>query len=73
MTDEWAVGTFDGLERVRARELAGLTPQQRLAWLEEAQELAHASGALARSREAKQREIDVLWGEPGPVAGRPKG
>lgn len=73
MTDGWEVGTYAGLERVRARELARLTPQQRLAWLEEAQELAHASGALSRSRAAKQRAIDTLWGGHGPVTVPPGG
>ena len=40
--DEWGAATWAGLERAQLK--AALA--QRLAWLEEAMRLAHASGAL---------------------------
>ncbi len=61
--DEWAAGTFAGAADAQARAVADLTPTERVLLLEQLLELAAASGALQRSREAKQREIDALWAE----------
>lgn len=64
----WEAATFEGLERIRAADLVRTTPQQRLAWLDEALKFAYASGALARAREDKQREIDRIWSVQAQVA-----
>ncbi len=61
-TEPWARATFAGTERAQADVIASLTVDQRIALLEELLALAEASGALQRSREAKQRAIDELWG-----------
>lgn len=55
---DWS-GTSDGPAAVRAR--SSLTVEQRLAWLDEALELAEASGALAADRARRQAEADA-WG-----------
>ena len=44
--DPWETVTWAGLERAQFRDVLSATPAQRLAWLEEAMRLAHASGAL---------------------------
>lgn len=61
MTDDWSVATFEGAERARARRAAGTDPQQRWDWLHTALLLAQRSGALARARERRQREVDEEW------------
>lgn len=40
--------TWEGVRRQRLESTVAATPAQRLAWLEEALELAYRSGALAR-------------------------
>lgn len=68
---DWSAGTWEGLEREQRRRIAAATPAARLAWLEDALRLAHASGALQRARDERQRECDELWGDSEPaVVGR---
>ena len=55
---DWS-GTSDGPAALRAR--SELTVEQRLAWLEDAVDLAEASGALAADRARRQAEADA-WG-----------
>jgi hypothetical protein len=59
--DPWGRATFAGTERAQADIVADLTTDERLALLEQLLDIAEASGALQRSREAKQRELDELW------------
>lgn len=62
MADEsWAAATFAGAAEEQARKVARLTPTERVALLEELLELAAASGALAKSRELKQKDVDTMW------------
>lgn len=62
--DPWGRATFAGTERAQADLIAELTPDERVALLEELLEVAQASGALQRSREDKQRAIDLAWATP---------
>lgn len=63
---DWDSVTFEGARRATAARVAAAPPEQRLAWLEEALELASASGALARIRRQRQADIDERWaGEAG--------
>ena len=55
---DWS-GTSDGPAAAHAR--AAVTVGQRLAWLDEAIELAAATGALAADRARRQAEADA-WG-----------
>lgn len=59
---DWAQGTFAGTEAAQAEVIADLSPDERVALLEELLEAARASGALARAREEKQRLVDAQWG-----------
>jgi uncharacterized tellurite resistance protein B-like protein len=59
--DDWARTTFAGTEEAQAQLAATLTPDARLELLEQLLEIARASGALRRAREAKQKSIDKLW------------
>lgn len=61
--EDWSAGTFEGLVDAQRRTIAGWTPLQRLEWLEEAIDLALASGALERVFAEKQRLIDEAWAE----------
>ena len=58
--DAWAVGRFDGLRLAQARDAARLTAQQRLDWLDDALELARASGARAE----RARSTAASWENP---------
>lgn len=58
---DWAAATFAGASVAQADAVAALTATERVALLEQLLELAVASGALRRSREAKQRGLDALW------------
>ena len=42
--------SFEDVERAQLETMLAATPAQRLAWLEEAMRLAHASGALEAAR-----------------------
>ena len=58
--ERWVV-TWEDVENVQLETMLAATPAERLAWLEEAMRLAHASGALAalrREREAKETPGD---------------
>ncbi len=59
--DDWARTTFAGTEQAQAQLAADLTPDARLELLEQLLEIAEASGALLRAREAKQAAIDAGW------------
>lgn len=59
--DPWARGTFEGTELAQARVIAGLSPDERVALLEELLVVAEASGALQRARREKQDRIDAAW------------
>lgn len=59
--EDWSAGTFAGLPVPQRRAVAGASPAQRLAWLEEALRLAEASGALLRARRARRRACEALW------------
>ena len=48
-SERWDV-TWADVERAQIETMLAATPAQRLAWLEEAMRLAHASGALAAAR-----------------------
>ena len=47
--DQWNA-SWEDVERAQLETMLAATPAQRLAWLEEAMRLAHASGALATAR-----------------------
>ncbi|MEM7587075.1 MAG: hypothetical protein AAF560_27045 [Acidobacteriota bacterium] len=49
--------TWEGNERSQLEASLAATPSQRLEWLEEALELAYASGALPR----RPNEQDATW------------
>ena len=51
VSEKW-VGTWAEVERAQLETMLRATPAQRLAWLEEAMRLAHASGALRIERSA---------------------
>lgn len=51
-SERWIV-TWEGVERAQLETMLTATPAQRLAWLEEALRLAHASGALAAARQER--------------------
>ena len=46
----WDAVSWEGVERAQLKTMLAATPAQRLAWLEEAMRLAHASGALDAAR-----------------------
>ena len=55
-TDPWQCVTWEGARKARLRSQLSATPAQRLAWVEEALELAYHSGALKRLRDEQSRE-----------------
>ena len=59
-TRPW-VGTWADVEQAQLETMLMATPAQRLAWLEEALRLAHASGALGDDRSATPSPLS-----PGP-------
>lgn len=60
---DWEAATFDGARRVQRRAVAEAAASRRLAWLEEALQLAAASGALALVRAERQRHSDAMWAD----------
>ena len=50
-TQKW-VGTWAEVEQAQLETMLRATPEQRLAWLEEAMRLAYVSGALRTDRDA---------------------
>jgi hypothetical protein len=61
MTDAWDEATYVGKARAQRRRFASLTPEQRLAWLEDALIEAERTGVLARVRQRKQRDVVQAW------------
>jgi uncharacterized tellurite resistance protein B-like protein len=61
MSDPWARATFRGTRQAQAEVIAALTPDERIALLEELLEVAQASGALQRARDDKQHQLDLAW------------
>lgn len=59
--DGWERATFAGTERAQAEVIASLTPDARVALLEQLIDVAQASGALQLAREQKQRAVDTMW------------
>ena len=60
-SDVWDRGTFAGTEQAQAEVIAKLTPDARVALLEQLLEIVEASGALKLAREQKQRALDAVW------------
>jgi hypothetical protein len=60
-TDPWEEATFEGLERAQRRRVAVWSPEERLAWLEDAVGDLAERGLLAALRERKQREVLAAW------------
>jgi hypothetical protein len=60
-TDSWEEGTFDGLERAQRRRVAAWTPEERLAWLDDAVDDLSERGLLGALRERRQREVVNAW------------
>ena len=50
-----------GTERAQRSRRVALTPQQRLAWLEEALVETERTGVLAQVRQRKQRDVLQAW------------
>jgi uncharacterized tellurite resistance protein B-like protein len=59
--DRWDAATFAGARDAHEDAVSHLTPEARVALLEQLLEVAVASGALHRARDAKQRALDELW------------
>jgi uncharacterized tellurite resistance protein B-like protein len=57
----WQAATFAGAAAAQSEAVRLLTPDQRLQLLEQLLEVAVAAGALQRSREQKQRDLDLQW------------
>ena len=49
-SEGWDGASWEGAERAQLETMLAATPAERLAWLEEAMRLAHASGALESAR-----------------------
>ena len=52
-SERWDV-SWEDVERAQLETMLAATPAQRLAWLEGAVRLAHASGALAAARRERE-------------------
>ncbi len=59
--DPWEEATFEGLERAQRRRVAAWSPQERLAWLEDAVRDLSERGLLVELRERKQRAVMAAW------------
>lgn len=59
--DPWEEATFEGLERAQRRRVAAWSPQERLAWLEDAVRDLSERGLLVALRERKQRDVMAAW------------
>lgn len=68
--EEWAV-SWDAHRRAQLRDVATLSIAERLAWLQEALELARSSGALALSCETRDREALRVWNSERSTQGFP--
>jgi len=64
-TEKWEFATWEGARKEQFRLALSATPAQRLAWLEEALEIAHRSGALERyHRGHNRKETRLPAGDP---------
>jgi hypothetical protein len=61
MSDTWGEATFAGKAAAQRQRLARLTPEQRLAWLEDALIEAERTGALTKARQRKQDALISEW------------
>ena len=52
-SERWDIASCEGTERAQLETMLAATPAERLAWLEEAMRLAHASGALEAARRVR--------------------
>ena len=59
--EKWEFATREGARLDHLRLALSATPAQRLAWLEEALELAYDSGALRRLRDEESRELEAKF------------
>ncbi len=59
VTEQWD-GGWDADRRTKRAAWSAMTPAERLAWLEEALDLAHRAGALAEDRRRRQQAADHL-------------
>lgn len=59
--DPWEEATFEGHARAQRARAAALTPQVRLAMVEQAVRDADRVGRLRQWRERKQREVMEAW------------
>lgn len=59
--DGWDAATFAGAQAAQDRDISDLTPDARVALLEQLLAVAIASGALQRARDEKQRVLDEMW------------
>lgn len=60
-TDPWEEATFEGLERAQRRRVAAWSPEERLAWLDDAVRDLSERGLLAALRERRQRDVMAAW------------
>ena len=63
-TDPWD-GGWETDRRTKRAAWAAMTPTERLAWLEEALDLARRTGALAEERRRRQQEADRVAADMG--------
>ena len=61
MSDVWKEATYAGKAVAQRQRLASLTPEQRLAWLEDALIDAERSGVLTKARQRKQLDVVSGW------------
>lgn len=65
---EWRTATREGARAEMRRDVAAVSPMQRLVWLEQALQLALECGALSRVRRDRQELCDAQWcSGPGPT------
>ncbi|MDP3713215.1 MAG: hypothetical protein Q8R60_12125 [Mycobacteriales bacterium] len=64
--DGWEAATFEGAVTAQRLALAALTPQERLAWLDDAVHAVAAQGALSALRERERRCALEAWAATDP-------
>ena len=65
----WEGATFAGTEQALRERVAGWTPPERLAWLEQRLAEMHRDGLLEDVRRRRQEAADALWAAgPGQAA-----
>lgn len=63
-TEQWD-GSWETDRRTKREAWAAMTPAERLAWLEEALDLAQRTGALAADRRRRQQAADRMAQQSG--------